>query len=105
MWDEWGRQVESSFAPPPPEQQTRTWEELAVTSGPGTIDMREAMYYTLSLPVSTAIIGCDSVAQLEENVRLAREFTPLSSAQMTALQAKTEPVSRQSLFFRFYSRA
>jgi len=67
--------------------------------------MREAMYYTLSLPVSTAIIGCDSVAQLEENVRLAREFTPLSSAQMTALQAKTEPVSRQSLFFRFYSRA
>ena len=67
--------------------------------------MREAMYYTLSLPVSTAIIGCDSVAQLEENARLAREFTLLSSAQMPALQAKTEPVSEQSLFFRFYSRA
>jgi uncharacterized protein len=94
----------SSFTPPPPEQQKRTWEEFVVPSKPGTIDMREALYHTLSLPVSTVIIGCDTVAQLEENVRLAREFTPLSQAQMTALQAKTEPVSKQALFFRFYER-
>ena len=40
--------------------------------------MREAMYYTLSRPVSTVIIGCDTIAQLEENVQLAREFTPLN---------------------------
>ena len=95
----------SSFRPPPPEQQRRTWEEGVVTSGPGMIDMREAMYYTLSLPVSTVIIGCDSVAQLEENVRLAREFTPLSPAQMAALESRTAPVSKQALFFRFYERA
>jgi aryl-alcohol dehydrogenase-like predicted oxidoreductase len=94
----------SSFAPPA-EQQRRTWEELVVKSGPGTIDMREAMYYALSLPVSTVIIGCDTLAQLEENVRLAREFTPLSAAQMTALEARTAPVAKQALFFRFYERA
>jgi aryl-alcohol dehydrogenase-like predicted oxidoreductase len=95
----------SSFAPPPPEQQKRTWEEFVVTSGPGTIDMREAMYYTLSLPVTTVIIGCDSVAQLEENVRLAREFTPLSEAQMAALAEKATPCAKQALFFRFFDRA
>jgi aryl-alcohol dehydrogenase-like predicted oxidoreductase len=66
--------------------------------------MRQAMYYTLSRPVSTVIIGCDSIAQLEENVNLAREFTPLSDAQATALVASAEPVAKPSLFFRFYDR-
>jgi aryl-alcohol dehydrogenase-like predicted oxidoreductase len=66
--------------------------------------MREAMYYTLSRPVSTVIIGCDSIAQLEENVQLAREFTPLSDGQLTELAKRTEPVSRASLFFRYYNR-
>jgi hypothetical protein len=74
-------------------------------TGPGTITMREAMYYTLSRPVSTVIIGCDSIAQLEENVQLAREFTPLSDAQTEALVKRAEPVSKPSLFFRFYDRA
>ncbi len=45
------------------------------------------------------------MAQLEENVRLAREFTPLSQSQMAALEAKAEPVSKQALFFRFFERA
>ena len=63
------------------------------------------MFYSLSLPVSTVIIGCDSIAQLEENVQLAREFTPLSHQQMAALTEKAQPVAKQSLFFRFYERA
>ncbi|HEY0592260.1 MAG TPA: aldo/keto reductase [Thermoanaerobaculia bacterium] len=67
---------------------------------PGTLTMEEAMRYTLSLPVSTVIIGCDSIPQLEENVRIARAFTPLSATQMAALTAKSEPAKRQALFFR-----
>jgi hypothetical protein len=66
----------------------------------GTLTMREALYYTLTHPVSTVIIGCDSPAQVEENVRLAQAFTPLSEAQLTELAAKTEPIKRQALFFR-----
>lgn len=67
---------------------------------PGTLDMREAMRYVLSLPVSTVIVGVDSIAQLEEDVRIAREFTPLSPTQMAALETRAEPVHRQALFFR-----
>jgi aryl-alcohol dehydrogenase-like predicted oxidoreductase len=66
--------------------------------------MREALNYTLSKPVSTVIIGCDTIAQLEENVQLAREFTPLSEAQQTELVAKAEACAKPSLFFRFYER-
>lgn len=86
----------SSWTPPPLEQQ-RVSERPAK---PGTISMLEALYYVLSLPVSTAIIGCDTIAQLEENVALARAFTPYSEAQLAALAARTEPVARQALFFR-----
>ena len=67
---------------------------------PGTLDMREAMRYVLSLPVSTVIIGCDSVAQLEENVDIARAFTPMSDGQLAELERRAEPVHKQALFFR-----
>jgi hypothetical protein len=49
--------------------------------------------------------GCDSVAQLEENVKLAREFTPLTEARMAALAEAAMPCSKQALFFRFFDRA
>lgn len=95
----------SSWMPPPIEQQKHMWEGMVLAPTPGTLDMRQAMYYSLSLPVSTVIIGCDTIAQLEENVQLAREFTPLSQQQMASLTEKAQPVSKQSLFFRFYDRA
>ncbi len=95
----------SSWTPPSLEQQKRSWEGVVIANGPGTISMPEALSYTLSLPVSTAIVGCDSVAQLEENVRLARAFTPLTREQMAALETRTAPVAKQALFFRFFDRA
>jgi hypothetical protein len=95
----------SSWTPPPMDQQKHMWEGMVPAPTAGTLDMRQAMYYSLSLPVSTVIIGCDSIAQLEQNVQLAREFTPLNQQQMAALTEKAGPVSKQSLFFRFYERA
>jgi aryl-alcohol dehydrogenase-like predicted oxidoreductase len=95
----------SSWTPPPIEQQQHSWEGSAIATRTGVMKMRDAMYFTLSRPVSTVIIGCDNLAQLEENVRLAREFTPLSSAQMAALNALAAPVAKQSLFFRFTDRS
>jgi len=89
----------STWTPPPPEQQP----EFGRATRPGTITMREAMYFTLSLPVSTVVIGCDSVVHVEENVRLAREFTPLSESQMASLSERTKDISRQALFFRRWS--
>jgi aryl-alcohol dehydrogenase-like predicted oxidoreductase len=86
----------SSWTPPPPEEQ-RPWMRA---SGPGTIEMSEAMRYVLSLPVSTVIVGCDSLAQLEENVEIANTFTPLGDDRMAELEARTEPIADQALFFR-----
>ncbi|MGH7703844.1 MAG: aldo/keto reductase [Gemmatimonadales bacterium] len=69
-------------------------------TGPGTMSMKEALRYVLTLPVSTVIVGCDTIAQLEENIAIARDFTPLSGAQMAALEERARRVHRQALFFR-----
>jgi len=94
----------ASWTPPPVERQRNSWEGAVIATTPGPLQMREAMYYALSLPVSTVIVGCDSIKQLEENVQLARDFTPLSAHQMTTLAARAEPVSKQAMFFKFVSR-
>src|ERR1700685_2787213 len=95
----------SSWTPPPVEQQKHSWEGTgAIATKPGTLTKEETTFYTLSLPISTAIIGCDSMQQVEECVQLARAFTPLSETQMAALEAKVEPVAKQSLFFRLMPR-
>jgi aryl-alcohol dehydrogenase-like predicted oxidoreductase len=95
----------SSWTPPPVEEQKKSWEGRgAITTVPGTLTKQETMSYTLSLPVSTAIIGCDTVAQVEECVQLSRQFTPLSTKQMGALEDKVGPVAKQSLFFRLMER-
>jgi aryl-alcohol dehydrogenase-like predicted oxidoreductase len=95
----------SSWTPPPLEQQQHSWEGSAIATRPGVINMREAMHFTLTHPVSTVIIGCDNVAQLEENVQIARDFTPFSNAQMASINELAAPVAKQSLFFRFTDRS
>jgi len=67
---------------------------------PGTLNMREAMRYVMSLPVSTVIVGCDDIPQLEENIEIARSFNPLSEDQLAKLEERAEPVHKQALFFR-----
>ena len=47
--------------------------------------------------MSTVIFGCDTVAQVEKNVQIARDFTPPSEERLKALAAKTEEVKRQAL--------
>jgi len=87
----------SSWTPPPPEEQP---DVRLRTTKPGTINIREALTYNMSLPVSTTIIGVDSIAQLEENVKIASDFSPLSPDQMASLEFKTLPIVRQGLYFR-----
>jgi len=86
----------SCWTPPPLEEQP----ERLRTSKPGTISIREALMYNMSLPASTTIIGVDTVEQIEENVKIASEFSPLSEAEMKEIEFKTLPIVRQGLYFR-----
>ena len=95
----------SSWTPPPVEAQKHMWEGSAIATRPGVMTMQQAMNYALTHPVSTVIVGCDNITQLEENIEIARNFTPLSNAQMAALNEAAAPVAQQSLFYRFTDRS
>jgi aryl-alcohol dehydrogenase-like predicted oxidoreductase len=95
----------TSWTPPPLEKQQHSWEGSAIATRSGVMNMREAMRFTLTHPVSTVIVGCDNLVQLQENVQIARQFTPLSQSQMAALNELAAPVAQQSLFFRFTDRS
>jgi aryl-alcohol dehydrogenase-like predicted oxidoreductase len=90
-----GRMI-STWTPPPLDDQPARM----ATEKPGTITIKEALTYNMSLPVSTSIIGVDNVAQIEENIKIASEFSPLSEAEMAELEYKTLPIVRQGLYFR-----
>lgn len=67
----------------------------------GITTMRDAMSYVLTLDgVSTVIIGCDDVAQLEENVSIATNFQPLSNSEMARLEGLTESYAADAAFFK-----
>ncbi len=90
-----GRMLSTWTPPPIAEQPARM-----ATLKPGTISIKEALTYNMSLPVSTTIIGIDNVAQIEEDIKIASEFIPLSEAQMKEIEYKTLPIVRQGLYFR-----
>jgi aryl-alcohol dehydrogenase-like predicted oxidoreductase len=71
-----------------------------IFSNGGIITMKEAIDYVLTLPVSTIIVGLDKIAELEENISIAKEFKPLTANQMLAIEAKTKPYYKDLLFFK-----
>ncbi len=66
----------------------------------GIISMKEAMDYTMTLPVSTIIVGIDKIAELEENVKIASEFEPLSADEMLAIEEKVKPHYEHLMFYK-----
>jgi len=66
----------------------------------GLTSMREAMNWVLTQPVSTVIIGCDDVAQLEENVAIATEFQPLNDGQMARISSLTTEYAKEAMWYK-----
>lgn len=66
----------------------------------GVTNMKDAMGYVLTLPVSTVIIGCKTVQQLEENIQIGRNFTPMSKADMARLEGLTASYVTDAQWFK-----
>ena len=91
----------STWTPPPLVEQN-PWAEA---DRPGTITMQEALHYVWTLPVSTAIVGCDHPQHVQENVATACDFVPLSAQRLQEIAVRTAPIARQALFFRNWAGA
>jgi len=59
----------------------------------------ECLHYSMSLPTSVVITGCDSLAILQQALQAARSFQPMDSSQVAALSfAKTAKAAEAGQF-------
>ena len=52
----------------------------------GVLSAEEALRYAMSLPVATTITGMDKLEVLEQNLKIAQGFQPMSASEMDALR-------------------
>ena len=69
---------------------------------PGILSsMEQAMGYSLSMPgVHCCVIAAENPEQLESNVAVARNYTPLDTAQMSQIEQLTVNAGEDGAFFR-----
>ena len=53
-----------------------------------TFSVGDCLRYVLSLPISAAALGFNTIGQLEDDVRIAQNFKPLAGEEMSALRAR-----------------
>ncbi|MGB3295465.1 MAG: aldo/keto reductase [Phormidesmis sp.] len=72
---------------------------------PGVLEgMNQALGYALSQPgVHCAVIAAKTIAQLEENVRAARDFRTLDATALAAIKEKTAIAWQDNTFFRAWT--
>jgi aryl-alcohol dehydrogenase-like predicted oxidoreductase len=69
----------------------------------GQATPQKLLYYTLSLPVTAAVVGMPKLEHIEENARLAQTFQPLPAAEMQELSGRLSARNKQALD-RFFER-
>jgi len=67
---------------------------------PGFSDMEPFFRFALSYPITTAVIGCDNLHQLEENVELARSFQPMPGKEIQELEDFVAPYARELMYYK-----
>jgi len=73
-----------------------TGQEFLVGDGPGKADMSSLLRYSMSLPVTTAVVGMPRPEMLAHNVETARKFSPLNDHEKERLRQQLKP-SREGM--------
>jgi len=76
-----------------------TGQEFLLGTDSGKTDIDSLLRYSLSLPVTTAVIGMPRVEFIEHNTDLARNFAPLGAEDVERLRRALAP-SREGLEHR-----
>ena len=63
-----------------------------------TVTATECLHYSMNLPTSVVITGCDSMPILQQALEAARSFQPMDSSQVAALLAKTSKAAEAGQF-------
>jgi aryl-alcohol dehydrogenase-like predicted oxidoreductase len=64
----------------------------------GLLTPEEALRYAMSLPVATTITGMEKLEVLHQNLAIAQNFKPMSSAEMDALRQRCRAMAADGRF-------
>jgi len=67
---------------------------------PWYTSMEPFLRFALTQPVTTVVIGCDNIDQLEENVKLTESFTPMTDLEMQALVHRVSAYARRLMYYK-----
>jgi len=56
--------------------------------------------FALTQPISAAVVGCDTIEQLEMNLRLAQSFEPMPEKEQNILLSKVKPYARELMYYK-----
>jgi len=56
--------------------------------------------FALTQPVSSVVVGCETIEQLEMNARIARSFRPMRKKEQDILLEKTRPYARELMYYK-----
>ena len=57
------------------------------------LPLKDCLTYVLSLPVHCLALGCTTIGQIEDDVRIAQQFQPMPPAQMARLRDQARRLS------------
>ncbi len=66
-----------------------------------TVTATECLQYAMNLPTSVVITGCESMEDLQQALKAARTFKPLTEEQVSALLSKTQKAAARGEFELF----
>ncbi len=66
-------------------------QELLLGNSPGKTDIDSLLRYSLSLPVTAAVVGMPRLEFLDHNIETARNYSPLTQEEMERLRRDLEP--------------
>ncbi len=69
----------------------------------GVITIEEALRYVFSLPIATLVSGIDSDKVLDQNLKIVRDFKPLTADERTAVENKVRSCAGDGRFELFKS--
>jgi aryl-alcohol dehydrogenase-like predicted oxidoreductase len=62
--------------------------------------VKELLAYALSQSVTLAVVGADSVAQVQELAAAVRDFVPMTPAEQQALEEAVAPIALQLMYYK-----
>jgi predicted aldo/keto reductase-like oxidoreductase len=66
----------------------------------GAESVENFLRFAMTQPISTAVVGCETIEQLEMNVRIAQSFQPMPKKDQDILLSRVKSYARELMYYK-----